>query len=116
MSRSMALIDVENRIMRVVDELENETHNYAELSELAAHSEADYRLEAARVSINLSQVTSIKLSVADRSARVDAHTAELYRTWKLADARRHSSREAMLSLRAHLEALRTLAASLRAQT
>lgn len=107
--------DIETAIMRLSEELEAETYRYADLADLAANSEADYKIEAARLMIGLSN-TSLKMTAPERQARVDANTETSYRTWKINEARRQASKEALLSLRARLDSLRTLSANIRTQT
>lgn len=117
---NLSLADVERHLVDVADALEDETRRYATLSDAAAEAEAEYRQASALHTIALSQNRpqdpALKLTAAERQARIDANTSDLFRGWRLADARRAASREMMLTLRARIEALRTLAASLRAQT
>ena len=59
---------------------------------------------------------SLKLTAAEKQARAELHAADELRVWKINEARRGASKEALLSLRARLDALRTLSATLRSQT
>lgn len=117
---NLSLADVEHHLMDVADALEDETRRYATLSDAAAETEAEYRravaLHTIGQSANRRNDPTLKLTAPERQARIDANTADLFRSWRLADARRAASREMMLTLRARIEALRTLAASLRSQT
>ena len=107
--------EVETEIMRLSDELEAETYRYADLADLAATAEADYKHEAARLLVGLSN-TPTKITAVDKQARVDLQCDPKYRVWKINEARRQASKEALLSLRARLDSLRTLSANIRNQT
>jgi hypothetical protein len=113
--RPLTQHDVERLIVRIGDELEEETYRYATLSDTAAAAEADYKLKAARLFLTLA-AEGTKLLAAEKQAKVDVGSAEEYRTWKIAEARRQASREALLSYRARLDATRTLSANIRHQT
>lgn len=108
--------EVEESILALSDALEAETYEYAELSDTAATTEADYKIGHARAMIQFASDPEIKVTASVREARVDRHCAEQLRTWKLAEARRQSKKESLLSLRARLDAFRTLSANLRSQT
>lgn len=108
--------DVEHLIVRLGDELEEETYRYAKLSDAAAEHEADYKLKAGRLLLTLAADSTTKLTAAEKQARVDVGSTDEYRAWKIAEARRQASREALLSLRARLDATRTLSANIRHQT
>jgi hypothetical protein len=115
MSRPLVLVEVERDIARLCDALEAETETYAQVSELAARCEADYKLKFARAVMAISATTA-KMPVAEKEARAEVSSAEELRAWKLAEARRQATKEALLSIRARLDALRSLNASVRSQT
>ncbi len=106
--------EIENEILRVTNELEQQTYTFADVADLAATAEADYKLRYARAVVTLS--TQSKMTAADKAARAELAAAEQLREWKVADARLKSTKEALLSLRARLDALRSLSANVRAQT
>lgn len=108
--------EVEEQIMDLSHRLEHETYEYAELSDIAAVAEADYKILSARAMIQFAADPAIKVTSAVREAKVDRHCAEQLRAWKLAEARRQSKRESLLSLRSRLDAMRTLSANIRSQT
>jgi len=107
--------DIETEIMRLSEDLESETYRYADIADLAATSEADYKLSAARLMVALVSSPG-KMTAQERQARVDAESDGPYRVWKINEARRQASKEALLSLRARLDSLRTLSANIRNQT
>lgn len=108
--------EVEEEIMALSDRLETETYEYAELSDLAAVAEADFKILSARAMIAFAADPTLKITASVREAKVDQYCAEQLRSWKLAEARRQSKRESLLSLRSRLDAMRTLSANIRSQT
>jgi len=115
MTRLLSQGEIESAIMRLSEELEAETYRYADIADLAATAEADYKLEAARLLIGLAN-TPTKMTAVEKHARVDAQCDAPYRVWKINEARRQASKESLLSLRARLDSLRTLSANIRNQT
>ena len=107
--------EIEHHIVALSQSIEDETYRYAELGDVAAEAEADYKLKQARMFIVIAENQS-KMTVQERQARVDLHANDEFRTWKVQEARRQASKESLLSLRARLDAMRTLSASLRHQT
>ncbi len=110
--------DVERAILRVVDELEDETDRFAAVVDLAAESEADYKESFARSIIQLSATApnDRRVTAQEREARATSSSLPAFRTYKINDGRKQASKEALLSLRARLDALRSLGANIRAQT
>lgn len=107
--------DIEHGILSLSDQLERETELYAELSDLAAEAEANYKHAAAVHLITLA-ANGAKMTAPERQARVDVHCSDQFRTWKVQEARRQACKEALLSLRARIDAQRSLAANVRHQT
>lgn len=116
MMRSLTLVEVEEELVRLSDALDTETHEYDQRSRVAALAEADHKLAVATATLRSYDHEPKGPTLALRQARIDSETADSLRAWKIADARRAAKREMLLSLRARMEALRTLAASLRVQT
>jgi len=108
--------EVETQIIALCNGLEEETYEYAELADLAATAEADYKILSAKAMISFAADTAIKVTAAVREAKVDQYCAEQLRSWKITEARRQSKKESLLSLRARLDAMRTLSANIRSQT
>lgn len=108
-------VEVESRICRLTDALEERTEDYRRLSHAAADAEAKYRAHHAMCTLAIiNGASDKKMTVDERAARADASSNEEYRTFLIATAARNSCRESLLSLRTTLDALRTLAASIRA--
>jgi len=114
--RPLILAEVEDELLRLSDELERETDAYDALATAAATAEADAKYAVAVVTLQSFDAEPKGPTLALRQARIDHATHDELRRWKIADARRAAKREMLLSLRARMEALRTLAASLRVQT
>lgn len=106
---------IEADILSVSDALEVGTEQYADLADLAATCEADYKLSYARAFVALAAQQS-RMTAPEKQARSELHAAAELRAWKIAEARRQSSKENLLSLRARLDALRTVSANIRSQT
>lgn len=106
---------IEEAIGNLCLELETETYEYASLSDSEANAEADYKKLYATTMLELIGSPEFK-SAPMREAYVDDNCSHKYRALKIAQARRQSSREALLSLRSRLDAFRTLSATLRSQT
>lgn len=109
-------IEIENSIIRICDEMEVATELYSQLSEEAAASEAKYKYVHAKAHVEMAAVMSTKMTVTERQSRADLIADTEFRVYRLNEARRFAAREALLSLRARLDALRTLSANLRHQT
>lgn len=108
-------VEVEMRICRMTDALEERTADYQRLAQAAAEAEAKYRGHHAMCTLAIINGSSDKkMTVDERAARADASSNEEYRAFLIATAARNSCRESLLSIRTNLDALRTLAASIRA--
>jgi len=107
--------DIEHSIVALSDQLEEQTYLYSQLSDHAAEAEADFKLEAGKQLIHL-VATGAKMTAQEKQARVDVGCSQAFRTWKIAEARRQSCKEALLTLRARMDAQRSLAANVRHQT
>lgn len=113
-TRPLSLVEVEERILNVIDAMETASEEYEDLAREAALSEADYKRDVARTKLAVIQHGD-KMTVGERDAKVDAMTADAHKQHLLATAARNSKREYLTTLRSHLDALRTLNASIRGQ-
>lgn len=108
---------IESSISELCYALEAETEHYAEISVSSAVAEADYKLAYATHMVAASFVVTEKRITADaRGAGVDLLCAHEFQDWKVKEARRQATKESLLSIRARLDAMRTLSATLRSQT
>jgi len=109
--------EIEAMIGGLCDEMADETERYAVIEEMAAEAEADYKLQFAQCLIRVADsVSDRRTSAGEREALADSQSGEKFKIWKIQDARRRASKEALLSLRARLDAMRTLSANVRNQT
>lgn len=115
MRRLLTQGEIEEMILAISAQIEEETYAYASLSDESASAEADYKLAAARQMLAIA-ASDRKMTAPEKQATVDVACSEVFRAWRIAEARRASCKEALNSLRARLDAQRSLAANVRAQT
>lgn len=115
MNNPLTQHEVEQRIMQISDTLDETTELLASLLIERATAEADYKHAFARVMVNLAQSSS-RLPVAAKEAIATTRTEAEFRNWKLWEAREKACQQQLHSLRAQLDALRTIAANVRAVT
>jgi len=113
--RVLAQVEIENEILAVLDALEDQTHLYDRLAADAASAEADYKLAYARSVVRLSD-SQARMTAPEKQARAELYAADELRAWKVLEARRGATKEALLSVRARLDALRSLSANVRHQS
>lgn len=113
--RVLTRAEVEDQILSIGEAMEQATYEYEDRSIEAAEAEADYKYAVAECAVLLASHGQ-KMTVADRQTRIDMQCDQQFRVWKLAEARRQALKETLLTLRARMDALRTLNASIRAQT
>lgn len=101
--------------MAMSTELETLTEDFADLAVEAATTEADYKHRFASRMVRLAD-SNQKMTAPIRHAMADLEASEELRARLIAEARRNACREGMLSLRHRIDAMRTLAANVRAQT
>ena len=114
-TRPLSQVEIEERIQSVLDRMESDTEEYDDIAQRAAVAEAHYRREAAMARLAVIQHGE-KMTVGERDARVDMMSADAHKDYLITQAARNSKREHLQTLRAHLDALRTLNASVRGQT
>src|SRR5262245_49373831 len=104
--------------MRLSDQLEVETYRYADVAEVTAEAEADYKADYARALLKFADATvgERKATVDERRAQADLESSASYAVFRINDARLDASKQALYSLRGRLDALRTLAANIRHQS
>ena len=102
-------VDVENGLLDLIEELEKETEAFERLAVDAAKKEALYKTNWAK------EYLSAKGSIKEREAWADYKMDELNYEFKIAEALMKTKREALLSIRACMDAMRTLNANVRVQ-
>lgn len=117
--RPLSQVEVEVGIMAAVDEMETLTEEYAGISDAEAEAENAYKRRKYRAVIVLSERPTLadgrKTTVDWREAQAETIAADEADAYRLAQARLRSTKEALLTKRARLDALRSLAANVRAQ-
>lgn len=114
--RPLAAVEVEERIQGVMESMEAATEDYDVLLNTAAIAEADYKRDYARAVLAVIEHSETRMTVLEREARVALYSADALRQHLISQAARNACREHLLTLRSHMEALRTLASNIRAQT
>jgi len=104
--------DVEERIIRLSDVLEEETERYADLAEQRAEAESDYKYRHSRALVEQAG----KIPVATKDAVAHLRASDDYRRWKILEAREKATQQKLIAARSQLDALRTVAANVRAAT
>jgi len=114
--RPLAAVEVEERIQQVMEAMESATEDYDALLNSAAEAEANYKRDYAHAVLAVITHSESKMTVLEREARVTLHSADALRNHLISQAARNACREHLLTLRSHMEALRTLASNIRSQT
>lgn len=109
------MTQIENEITRLSVRLEDATHEYARVSDRAAQTEADYRYQKSLALIRLVEGGSVR-TAQEREARADAQVDDERRAHLATKYEREAVRESLHAIRTRIEALRTLAATVRVQT
>jgi len=109
-TRPISQVEIEQEIIRLTSMLEDETETFESLAVDAAEKEADYKASWAK------EYLSAKGSIREREAWADYKLEIQIHSHKIAEALVKSKRERLSSLRTSIDALRTLAANVRAQT
>jgi len=102
-------IEIEQELLRFMDLLESETEAFEVLAVDAAKKESLYKSNWAK------EYLSAKGSIKEREAWADYKMDELNYEFKIAEALMKTKREALLSIRASMDAMRTLNANVRVQ-
>lgn len=102
-------VDVEREILRLMSMLEEETEAFESLAVDSAKKEALMKSNWAK------EYLSAKGSIKEREAWADYKLSDEVYAYKIAEALMKSKREKLLSVRASLDALRTLNANVRVQ-
>jgi hypothetical protein len=109
--------DIEQGIVETSDRLAELTEEYAVLCEVAAEAEADYRLHFYNSLMRLKDAGDGKrMTDKEAEARSTSAAAADFRNYKMTAARLDAAKQALATHRTRLDALRTLAANVRAVT
>jgi hypothetical protein len=111
----MAQIEVENEIRRLSGELNEQTQENAVAAEEAARADVEYDLAKARALLQVPRIRDgEKLTVAEREAIALVTVGSEYEDARLTEAIYKATQERGRNLRTQLDALRTIAANVRA--
>lgn len=108
-TKPISQVEIEEEIMRLAEMLELETENFEQLALDSAIKESNYKSSWAK------EYLGAKGSIKEREAWADYKLEELTMQYKISEALVKSKREKLHSLRTSIDALRTLAANVRAQ-
>lgn len=107
-------VEAEQMLANALRRLDEMTTEHKDIQNAAAKAEADYRLAKGTKAIAIIRAAAAeKWSAAMRDARIDVELDDERRAHLYAQAALHSSREALVSQRTRVEALRTIGASVR---
>lgn len=109
-SRPISQVEIEDEILRLTDLLESETEAFEKLALDAAVKESNYKSSWSK------EYLGAKGSIKEREAWADYKLEDPALQYKISEALVKSKREKLHSLRTSIDALRTLAANVRAQT
>lgn len=102
-------VEIEQELIRLMDELEQETEQFEALALDMAKKEANYKSNWAR------EYLSAKGSIKEREAWADYKLDQESFDYKCAEALVKAKREKLLSIRTSMDAIRTLNANVRTQ-
>lgn len=106
-------VEAEQMLARTLKRLDDATHEFRDIQDDAAEKEADYRRAKG---VKALAIIRSNLPAKERDARIEMELDPERRAHLAAQAVLFSQRELLLTLRTRVEALRTLSASIRAQT
>lgn len=109
-SRPLSASEVEGEIRRLLDRMEELTQQIAREAEEAGRSEAAHKAAYATNYLQFEGAGHL------REQQATQQTAGLFRARKIAEAKYYSTKEALGTVRAQVDALRTIAANIRGQT
>ena len=102
-------IEIENNMVRLVEELEDHTEAFEVLAVDQSKKEARYKSSWAK------EYLAANGSIKERESWADYKLSDEYYEVKIADALLKAKKEKLNSIRTALDSLRTLAANVRAQ-
>lgn len=107
---------VEERIVAISDDMETATEELARLSDIAAEAEVNFKVKWAQQILKAKAAGDGKSTVSDREAEATIATESELRARIISEARHSVQQDKLRTMRARLDALRTVSANIRAQT
>lgn len=101
---------IDPELERLVGRLESATRRFGDLLQAAAEAEVSHKRSHAKA------LLAARGTVSERESQAVLVTADLFRERRIAEALAESQREYVRSLRWQIDGLRSLSASVRAQT
>jgi len=101
--------DVEAMLLRLMGLLEKTVEEFAEISELRAEAEAEYKNQYHRMMIKMVDGT-----VSQKESMAQVRSSDAFREWKLLEAQEKGHQQRLISIRTQIESLRTISANVRA--
>ena len=102
--------EIEERILGLTRQLENETESYESLCERKVDAEVEYKR------LYWQEYLAANGSIKEREALAGYKTVDPYKQFRAAEALTAAKKEKLHTLRAAMDALRTISANVRAQT
>ena len=106
--------EVEQLMSVLGRELEEGTEQYAKIAEERAVAEADYKERYWTALVRQVDHPEYRTTAPQREARAALVAREEFRRFKLLEAREKAAQQHLISIRARLDSLRTMAANVRA--
>jgi hypothetical protein len=103
--------EVEERLLKLADRMDVELDRFAEASHERAHFEAEHKLAYSK---SIVASSTNKETVAHKEAMAHLRAKEAFHGWKLAEAKEKATQQALIAIRAQMDALRTISANVRA--
>ena len=105
----MYQVEVEQKLLRLGEQLETEVEGYGVLTVERAEAESEYKRQYHRAILRLSEGT-----VAKKEAIAHLKAANAYHAWKIAEAQEKATQQKLIALRTQIESARTISANVRA--
>lgn len=117
-TRPLSQVEIESQIVSICDDLEATTEEFSRLCEEHAVAENAFKRTHARALVTLASAGTMpdgRKSTADwREAQSQVTSEEEAARYRILDARLRATKEGLITKRARLDALRTIAANVRA--
>jgi hypothetical protein len=116
-TRPLAQVEIERGIVDLCDDLEHTTEEYARVSDEQAEAENAYKRKYTRALVSLGSVGVMpdgrKSTTEWREAQASITAEDEGARHRILEARLRATKEALITKRARLDALRTIAANVR---
>ena len=114
MAGPIVQVEVEELMAILGAQLEGGTDEFAKVAEERAIAEADYKERYWTALVRIVDHPEHRTTAPQREARAALSAKEEFRRFKLLEAREKASQQYLITIRARLDSLRTMAANVRA--